>query len=67
VVLMNEFQEWRDANLDKLEMCSEEEDQFEIFLIKRCNRFDPKKMLTKLAWEIYQLQICMDGILEDES
>jgi len=40
-------------------------EQFDTFFQQRCYGQSLCETFCSLAWEIYQLQICMEGILDD--
>lgn len=56
--MMEKYEEWLDSqDYDK--------NNFMFFYKETCITDDWKEVMANLAYEIFQLQICVDGLIED--
>lgn len=62
-MLMNEYDEWRSEQSADLQEI--DEDNFSIFFQQRSFGKTFVEMMALLAYEIYELQVCMEGVVED--
>ena len=60
-MLMNQFQAWLEKNSD-LEPCLENFSLFYNDLNRETGWYD---MLAELAFQIYHLQVCVEGLFEE--
>ena len=65
-MLIDEFQTWRESGLSKYIPYTDEEDLFIIFCNQRNTGKDVQQVFFDILWQIYQLQICVEGILEEQ-
>lgn len=66
-MLMDEFKKWRylPDNLSSLGT-EDSEDNFGIFYQYYTQQQSFFDMLTKLAHQIYELQVCVEGLIQDQ-
>lgn len=62
-MLMIEFDTWRSQQ--RPDHQESDEDSFETFYEHNYFRKSTVEILKKLAYEIYELQVCMEGVLEE--
>lgn len=63
-MLMDEYVEWKSEQKSEL-LGWDEEDQFSVFYQHRCFGKTFVEMLHALAYEVYELQVCVEGLIED--
>jgi hypothetical protein len=69
-MLMQEFEEWREENEIQYEILSKDPSQkeynlFSIFYQNRSFGENFSEMCMNLAFDIYNLQVCVEGLIED--
>lgn len=66
MMLMHDFEDWGASYADLNPDCELKEDElFEIFYQQHHVGKGFMLMMCELAFEIYQLQVCVEGLLED--
>ena len=68
-MLFEEFSKWRFEVKNPYFACDgNDEDAFYQFFNERSEKFDSlADIITDLAYQIYELQTCMEGMLEDQA
>ena len=65
-MLMEEFEKWRvDTENKSIFQDQNDATNFSIFFYELTSFMTFKEILEELAWQIYELQVCMEGVLED--
>lgn len=66
-MLMDEFKKWR-INPDNKSSLGDQDSQenFDIFCQYYTQQHTFFDMFTNLAYQIYELQVCVEGLLEDQ-
>ena len=64
-MLMEAVEKWRKKQAPPMFKSDIDEGIFSIFFQEHCVGKSFMVMLTELAYEIYELQVCVDGLLED--
>ncbi len=66
-MLMEDFKDWK-SHRSRLDFSiMEDEDVFKMFCGVKFKERDLVDIIKCLAYEVYELQVCMEGILEDQS
>jgi hypothetical protein len=64
-MLMETFHKWKKIQRSKGYPYPDDEDLFEIFFHQYSMGVTATELLSELAWEITQLQECVEGLIED--
>lgn len=64
-MLIEAVEKWRKKQTPPMFKSDIDEDIFSIFFQEHCVGKSFMIMLTELAYEVYELQVCVDGLLED--
>ena len=64
-MLMESLEKWRKSREPMLFRSDIDEDSFSIFFQEHSAGKTFMQMLNDLAMDVYELQVCVDGLLED--
>jgi len=65
-MLMEEFEEWiEDEEIGEL-MPEDDKDNFSLFYQRYCTGKMLPEILCAIAYEVYHLQVCIEGLIEDQ-
>lgn len=64
-MLMEDIEKWRKKQAPPMFKSDIDEDIFSVFFQEHSVGKGFMQMISELAYEIYELQVCVDGLLED--
>lgn len=63
-MLMQNYHNWREVGRAK-NLPYDDEDLFHFFFNHASHEKSAAKVISDLAYEVYQMQVCLEGMLED--
>ena len=64
-MMQTQFTRWRLKN-KRCSLCNDTEDNFSIFFHEQFVDKDLMEIMSDMAYQIYQMQVCIDGLIEDQ-